>query len=103
VPEESVKFNFTENIFISGRNFIAQIIWQKKLSPQNDVTYFSNIHDYILCYAKNNLKQILAEGESYYQEEKCQIIIQILTIMPEARGQVEISRPRGLLKVVFIP
>lgn len=34
-------------------NFIANIIWQKKFSPQNDATYFSNMHDYILCYAKN--------------------------------------------------
>lgn len=33
-------------------NFIADIIWQKKFSPQNDATYFSNMHDYILCVAK---------------------------------------------------
>lgn len=38
-------------------NFVATIIWQKKFSPQNDATYFSNMHDFILCYAnrkKNN-------------------------------------------------
>jgi len=33
-------------------NFVATIIWQKKFSPQNDATYFSNMHDFILCYAK---------------------------------------------------
>ncbi len=33
-------------------NFVAQIIWQKKYSPQNDATYFSEMHDYIICYAK---------------------------------------------------
>jgi adenine-specific DNA-methyltransferase len=33
-------------------NFIATIIWQKKFSRQNDATYFSNMHDFILCYAK---------------------------------------------------
>lgn len=33
-------------------NFVANIIWQKKYSPQNDATYFSNMHDYILCVAK---------------------------------------------------
>ena len=33
-------------------NFVANIIWQKKQSPQNDATYFSDMHDYILVYAK---------------------------------------------------
>jgi adenine-specific DNA-methyltransferase len=33
-------------------NFIAQIIWKKKYSPQNDATYISEMHDYIVCYAK---------------------------------------------------
>ena len=33
-------------------NFIESIIWQKKFSPQNDATYFSTMHDFILCYAK---------------------------------------------------
>ncbi len=33
--------------------FIADIIWQKKYSPQNDAKYFSEMHDHIICYAKN--------------------------------------------------
>ena len=33
-------------------NFVANIIWQKKFSPQNDAMYFSNMHDHIICYAK---------------------------------------------------
>lgn len=33
-------------------NFIANIVWQKKQSPQNDATYFSDMHDHILVYAK---------------------------------------------------
>jgi len=37
-------------------NFIANIIWQKKFSPQNDATYFSNMHDYILVFAKRKKK-----------------------------------------------
>ena len=36
-------------------NFIANLIWQKKFSRANDATYFSTMHDYILCYAKNNI------------------------------------------------
>ncbi len=33
-------------------NFIAHVLWQKKFSPQNDATYFSDMHDHILVYAK---------------------------------------------------
>jgi adenine-specific DNA-methyltransferase len=36
------------------RNFVANIIWQKKFSRANDATYFSTMHDHILCYAKNS-------------------------------------------------
>lgn len=35
------------------RNFIANVIWQKKYSPQNDAKWFSDMHDHILVYAKN--------------------------------------------------
>ncbi len=40
-----------DEIFLP-QNFIAQICWQKKYSPQNDATYFSDMHDFILVYAK---------------------------------------------------
>lgn len=33
-------------------NFVANIVWQKKYSPQNDAKWFSNMHDHIICYAK---------------------------------------------------
>lgn len=36
-------------------NHIASIIWQKKFSRSNDATYFSTMHDYILCYCKSNI------------------------------------------------
>ncbi len=35
-----------------SENFISTLIWQKKYSPQNDAKYFSNMHDFILVYAK---------------------------------------------------
>lgn len=39
---------------IFGRNnFISNVIWQKKFSPQNDAKYFSDMHDHILVYAKD--------------------------------------------------
>ena len=34
------------------KNFVATIIWQKKHSPQNDAINLSDMHDYILVYAK---------------------------------------------------
>jgi adenine-specific DNA-methyltransferase len=37
-------------------NFINNIIWEKKYSPQNDAKYFSDNHDFILVYAKNKEK-----------------------------------------------
>nr|WP_318540251.1 site-specific DNA-methyltransferase [Terribacillus saccharophilus] len=42
---------------VFGRNnFVANIIWQKKYSPQNDAKYFSDMHDHILVFAKNKEK-----------------------------------------------
>lgn len=35
-------------------NFISNLIWQKKFSRANDASYFSTMHDHILCYAKNS-------------------------------------------------
>ena len=39
---------------VFGReNFIANIVWKKKYSPQNDAKYFSDMHDHILVFAKS--------------------------------------------------
>lgn len=35
-------------------NFVANVVWQKKFSRSNDATYFSTMHDHILCYAKQS-------------------------------------------------
>lgn len=35
------------------RNFVANAIWQKKYSPQNDAKWLSDSHDHILIFAKN--------------------------------------------------
>ena len=34
-------------------NFVANAIWEKKFSPQNDAKWLSDNHDHILIYAKN--------------------------------------------------
>jgi len=42
---------------IFGRiNFVSNVIWEKKSSPQNDAKWISDSHDHILVYAKNKDK-----------------------------------------------
>lgn len=35
------------------RNFINNVIWEKKYSPSNDAKWLSDSHDFIMVYAKN--------------------------------------------------
>ncbi len=41
-----------DEIFMRS-NFVSNIIWEKKFSPQNDAKWLSDSHDFILVYAKN--------------------------------------------------
>lgn len=42
---------------IFGRmNFVSNVIWQKKFSPQNDAKWISASHDHVLCFAKDKTK-----------------------------------------------
>jgi adenine-specific DNA-methyltransferase len=41
------------NEVFGEENFVADIIWQKKYSPQNDAKWLSDMHDYIMLYARN--------------------------------------------------
>jgi adenine-specific DNA-methyltransferase len=34
-------------------NFVSNVIWEKKFSPQNDAKFFSDNHDFLLVFAKN--------------------------------------------------
>lgn len=45
------------NEVFGDSNFISDLIWQKKFSRSNDATYFSTMHDHVLCYCKNNVMQ----------------------------------------------
>lgn len=41
---------------IFGRNnFVANVVWQKKFSPQNDAKWLSDMHDHILVFAKDKM------------------------------------------------
>jgi adenine-specific DNA-methyltransferase len=59
---------------IFGRkNFVANVVWEKKFSPQNDAKWLSDSHDHILVYAKNkdvwrpNLLPRTAEMDDRYK------------------------------------
>nr|WP_258285584.1 site-specific DNA-methyltransferase [Fibrobacter succinogenes] len=61
-----------DEIFGAG-NFVSNLIWQKKFSPQNDSKWFSDNHDFIVCYAKKkyiwhpNLMERSLESDSRYK------------------------------------
>ena len=40
-----------EEIF-GVENFVSSVIWEKKFSPQNDAKWFSDNHDFLVCFAK---------------------------------------------------
>lgn len=44
------------------QNFIQNIIWQKKYTQSNDAKYFSDTHDFIICYAKNKIEGDIKTG-----------------------------------------
>jgi len=54
-----------------AENFVAQIIWEKIQTRKNSARFFSESHDYILCYSKNKdtwqRNLIPREGESIYK------------------------------------
>lgn len=49
--EENNLKKLCDEIF-GANNFVANLIWEKKFSPQNDDKYITTVHDYILLYAK---------------------------------------------------
>lgn len=61
------------NEIFGAHNYVQEIIWNKKFSPQNDAKYFSLNHESILCYAKNkaffnrNLLPATEEMKSRYK------------------------------------
>jgi adenine-specific DNA-methyltransferase len=44
---------------VYGRsNFVANVVWMKRVSPANDAKYFSSDHDSLLVYARNKAQWI---------------------------------------------
>ena len=43
-------------------NYISTLIWQKKYAPSSDAKYFSENHDFVMCYAKNRFDNLRKNG-----------------------------------------
>ena len=71
-------------------NFIASIVWQKKYSPQNDAKYFSDMHDFILVYARK--KNINGERDGHTRN------LLPRTEEMNARYKNQDNDPRGIWK-----
>lgn len=59
---------------VFGRsNFVANVVWQKKSSPQANAIWLSDSHDHIICYAKDKniwrpkLLERTAEADARYE------------------------------------
>ena len=39
-------------------NFVAQVVWNKRVSPARDAKFFSSDHEYIVIYGKNRLELV---------------------------------------------
>lgn len=53
------------------RNFVANLVWQKKYAVKNDSEFFSESHDHILVYARNcTLFKLNRENRSTEQENR---------------------------------
>ena len=50
---EHSKLKLLQDAIFGPQNFVSNIIWQKKFSPQNDALWFSDNHDFIVCHSKN--------------------------------------------------
>ena len=50
--DEVGNLRFIADEIFGNENFIANVVWQKKQSPQNDAINISDMHDHILVYAK---------------------------------------------------
>lgn len=53
--EQAVLRELCDSI-LGYNNFVANCIWEKKFSPQNDARWLSDNHDFILLYAKDKEK-----------------------------------------------
>jgi adenine-specific DNA-methyltransferase len=51
--DEQPRLRLALDEVFGAENFVANVIWQKKYSPANDATWFSDDHDHLLFYARS--------------------------------------------------
>lgn len=49
---EQARLKALQDVVFGDKNFVSNIIWQKKYTRSNDARWFSDNHDFITCYAK---------------------------------------------------
>ncbi len=49
---EQANLKLVMDEIFGGGNFLGNVCWQKKQSPQNDAINFSDMHDFVVVYAK---------------------------------------------------
>ena len=50
---EAASLRIILNEVFGEENFLANLVWQKKYSPQNDDKYYSDTHEHVIVFAKN--------------------------------------------------
>ena len=69
-----------------GKNFVAQLVWERAFSPKNDARFISNSHDYILMYAKDITHFVI--GRLREQKKQMRVIQTLIMIHAEFGCQV---------------
>lgn len=82
---------FCDDIF-GRKNFVANVIWEKKYSPQNDAKWLSDSHDHVLVYAKN------IDLKHWDREMKKGLNLLPRTLEMNARYKNPDNDPRGVWK-----
>ena len=52
------------------QNFVANVIWQKKYTRANDATYFSDNHDFLVCFARDKKRFRIGRIERTNAQDK---------------------------------
>lgn len=53
-----------------NQNFIANVLWQKKYTRANDANYFSDNHDFLVCFAKDKQRFRIGRVERTNAQDK---------------------------------
>lgn len=86
--QEAVRLRSILDELFGEENFVANVVWQKKQSPQNDAINISDMHDHVIVYAK--ISRSSRNDDSGWRRNKIQ-----RQAGQEARYENRDSDPRG--------